>query len=201
MIMHFRFNEVSSSENVHKSFNNYVNSVIKHFIKKYNIKDIEITPNNAMHSLTRLLLAVKRQNGEIYLIVDEVDSFMNYMLLDIEGNAGMSDSQLNEKIRTSAECKVIREWGNVVKNNVVKRMLITGVIPVALAEGRASLNIVRDITCLPQFANMFGFTQRDVERALYDCFEIKGWKRELLLGLQQAFEHDEDVLRRISLYG
>ena len=51
-----------------------------------------------MHSLTRLLLAVKRQNGEIYLIVDEVDSFMNYMLLDIEGNADMSDSQLNENL-------------------------------------------------------------------------------------------------------
>ncbi len=177
MVMFFSFNEVSSDGDLYSNFNFYVNDIISNFAEKYNVKNVAIDPNNAANSLSSLFRCVKQEDGEIYIIVDEIDSFMSYMLVSIDTGTEVIGKQNYEKL-ISKGSNVIRSWGNVVKtgtNNVVKRLFITGVAPIALADGMSSLNSVADITFRPQFAGMFGFAQSDVERALQDCFEMKGW--------------------------
>lgn len=181
MVMFFSFNEVSSDGDLYSNFHFYVNDIVSDFAEKYNIKNVAIDPNNAASSLSSLFRRVKMQDGEIYIIVDEMDSFINTILVNIDTETEDIGKQNYEKWITSKGSNVIRSWGNVVKagtNNVVKRIFITGISPIALADEVSSLNSVADITFRPQFAGMFGFTESDVERALQDCFEMKGWMKD-----------------------
>ncbi|RYZ77985.1 MAG: hypothetical protein EOP04_30540, partial [Proteobacteria bacterium] len=86
--MPLNFSEVSPDDAT-KSFHDYINDKVLEFSDRYCEfghlkKPIDINPSNCFSSLTRLFDTVKSSKQQVYLIVDEYDSFANAAMLNID---------------------------------------------------------------------------------------------------------------------
>jgi hypothetical protein len=118
--------------------------------------------------LNRLFAKVKGSGRQIYLIVDECDSFVNRLLLSVD--TSKPDLGLKEyEAMVSGKESMLRNWGNMIKEGTVSciaRAFFTGVAPQAFSDGLSSLNMVKDLTFDPEVSGLFGLTEADVSRGL-----------------------------------
>jgi hypothetical protein len=132
-----------------------------------------IDPNDHLVTLTNLFFAVTRANEEIYLIVDEYDSFANRLLMEIDTTTSdLGYARYKESVADKES--FLRTFGNVLKHGTeigaIDRMYFTGVAPVAFCDSLSSLNMVRDISMDKKFESTFGFTESEVRLALGNVF-------------------------------
>jgi len=172
MVLSLSFNEVGDNH-VEKSFNNNINSAIMAFSKYYNKAGllevpIEINPSDAMDSFKMMLGAVKQSKYELYLIVDEYDSFANRLLLNIDTTVDdIGLKQYSHLISTNES--ILRNFGNMVKSgssDAIARMFFTGITPMAFCDAFSGLNMVEDISSRLIFSSTFGLTENDLKIAL-----------------------------------
>lgn len=172
LVLYLSLNSVGTGKDVETRFRNYINNKISSFSKKYKeiLKEqIPIDPMDHLSSFQRLLGAVEQSGHEIYLIVDEYDSFANRLLLDIDTtNNDLGRAQYRNTVAVAES--LLRELGNVLKTGtamgVIKRMFFTGVTPMAFSDGLSSLDIVQDASDSTCFESTFGFTGDEVKEAL-----------------------------------
>ena len=172
MVLRFNFSEVSSKlEFVDRSFCEYCCMVMKNFILKYEhllgsgIWEV-VNPDetNSEQMLAALKEYVSRTDcPRIYLLIDEYDNFTNTIL--------SSYGQERYREKTHGE-GLIRGFFNNVKASTsnagaaVERLFITGVSPITMDDVTSGFNIGTNISMLPQFNDIIGFSEDEVREMI-----------------------------------
>ena len=172
MVLRFNFSEVSSKlETVERSFSEYCCMVMKNFILKYErllgsrIWEI-VNPDetNPEQMLAALKEYVSRTDcPRIYLLIDEYDNFTNTIL------SSYGQERYREKTHGDG---LIRGFFNNVKASTsnagaaVERLFITGVSPITMDDVTSGFNIGTNISTLPQFNNIIGFSEDEVRKMI-----------------------------------
>lgn len=106
----------------------------------------------------------------VYVIIDEYDNFANQL---ITGNKDLLYQQL------TAEDSFFKSFFKTLKEGretgAIANVFITGVLPILIDELASGFNIATFITLRPQFKQMLGFTQAEVDKLLdevYGDYEI-----------------------------
>ena len=174
MVLRFNFSEVSSKlETVERSFSEYCCMVMKNFILKYEhllgsgvweiVNPDETNPEQMLAALKEYVS--RTDCPRIYLLIDEYDNFTNTIL------SSYGHERYREKTHGDG---LIRGFFNNVKASTsnagaaVERLFITGVSPITMDDVTSGFNIGTNISTLPQFNNIIGFSEDEVrERITY----------------------------------
>lgn len=118
---------------------------------------------SASDILSLTIAACKRSNLKLYVTVDEYDNFANTIL---------SDAGKDEYRKLTRGSGFFRSFFNVLKagttgmNAPITKLLLTGVSPITLDDVTSGYNIGDNISADPNFRQMLGFTETDVETML-----------------------------------
>jgi hypothetical protein len=193
MVLFLSFNEVSDT-NIEQRFNNYINSAIMGFSRRYHdaslLEDpIDINPSNAMDSFHSMLNAVDQSKHKLYLIVDEYDSFVNRLLLNIDTSVdGIALKQYSRLIASKES--ILRGFRNMAKSgssSVIARMFFTGITPMAFCDAISGLNMVQDISSSLKFALTLGLSEDNIKMALSKLALSEEEQSEHLIKLRKHF--------------
>jgi hypothetical protein len=102
----------------------------------------------------------------LFIIIDEYDNFTN-QLITARQDARYHDLTTGDSF--------LRTFFKVIKSgcddDAIRRVFITGVLPVTIDDLTSGFNIAEILTLDPEFENMMGFTQTEVDRYLDAIFE------------------------------
>ena len=172
MVLRFNFSEVKARpEELEQKFGEYCCMIIKDFILKYEhllgsevwevVKREETDPGQMLSALKQY---VSRTNcPRIYLMIDEYDNFTNTIL------SSYGQERYREKTHGDG---LIRGFFNNVKASTsnagaaVERLFITGVSPITMDDVTSGFNIGTNISMLPQFNNIIGFSEDEVREMI-----------------------------------
>lgn len=172
MVLRFNFSAISSKlEDVERSFCEYCCMVMKNFILKYEHllgsdiwKVVNPDETNPRQMLAALKEYVSRTDcPRIYLLIDEYDNFTNTIL--------SSYGQERYREKTHGE-GFIRGFFNNIKDSTsnagaaVERLFITGVSPITMDDVTSGFNIGTNISMLPQFNDIIGFSEDEVREMI-----------------------------------
>ena len=172
MVLRFNFSEVSLKlETVERSFSEYCCMVMKNFILKYEhllgsgvweiVNPGETNPEQMLAALKEYVS--RTDCPRIYLLIDEYDNFTNTIL------SSYGQERYREKTHGDG---LIRGFFNNVKASTsnagaaVERLFITGVSPITMDDVTSGFNIGTDISTLPQFNNIIGFSEDEVREMI-----------------------------------
>ena len=111
--------------------------------------------------LAEIMSVVRASGHQLYVLIDEYDSFANRLLSDGEHTLYESVVQGTGFVRSFyATLKAGTGSG------AIARMFITGVSPILLDDLSSGFNILTFISQHPAFNTLAGFTRADVERAV-----------------------------------
>ena len=171
LVLRFNFSEVKACpEEVEQSFNDYCNLTMTKFIRHYEPvlgSDIwkDIHPNMSSGLLLSSIAQYisHKKCPRIYLLIDEYDNFTNTILSSY-------DTKHHED--TTHGEGFIRVFFNVVKavtsntDVALERLFITGVSPITMDDVTSGFNIGTNISTLPQFNNIIGFSEDEVREMI-----------------------------------
>jgi hypothetical protein len=172
MVLRFNFSEVSSKlETVERSFCEYCCMVMKNFILKNEhllgnrvweiVNPDETNPEQMLAALKEYIS--RTDCPRIYLLIDEYDNFTNTIL------SSYGQERYREKTHGDG---LIRGFFNNVKASTsnagaaVERLFITGVSPITMDDVTSGFNIGTNISMLPQFNNIIGFSEDEVREMI-----------------------------------
>lgn len=163
---------VVNERDVEGSFTKVVNASVSAFSEKYREaglldEAVTIDPNDYTSSLSNLASVVELSGHKLSLIVDEVDSFTNCLLLQVSREKGLNKSGYHEFVKNGGT--VLRHFGRVVKaesSTCIERMFFTGIMPVTWSDAFSSLNTVEDLTNDDAFQDTLGFKSSDIAELL-----------------------------------
>ena len=89
LVLKMDFSSVTPDGNVEINFCDYINTECRAFSNKYSDagllkRPVIINPTNSLDTLNSLFRVVESSDQEVYLIVDECDSFVNKLILRID---------------------------------------------------------------------------------------------------------------------
>ena len=178
-VLKFDFSAVAGHggiERTETSFNNAVLGDIRLFYTKYEsltggektfLENFPADKNatDALNDFIGLMLGKKIQ---FYLLIDEYDNFANNIL------STHGQSIYNGLTHGTG---FLRTFFTAIKtgtaSNTVARMFATGVSPLVMSDVTSGFNIDRNISQVPLFNDMVGFTQEEVETAVDYYIEHK----------------------------
>ena len=170
MVLRFNFSEVKARpEELEQKFGEYCCMVMKNFIQKYEhligsgiwgiVNPEETDPGQMLSSLKEY---VSRTNcPRIYLLIDEYDNFTNTIL------ASYGQERYRKQMHGDG---FIRSFFNTVKASTsnadaaIERLFITGVSPITMDDVTSGFNIGTNISMLPQFNSIIGFSEEEVRQ-------------------------------------
>ena len=172
MVLRFNFSEVSSKlETVERSFCEYCCMVMKNFILKNEhllgnrvweiVNPDETNPEQMLAALKEYIS--RTDCPRIYLLIDEYDNFTNTIL------SSYGQERYREKTHGDG---LIRGFFNNVKASTsnagaaVERLFITSVSPITMDDVTSGFNIGTNISMLPQFNNIIGFSEEEVREMI-----------------------------------
>ena len=172
LVLRFNFSAINSKlEDVERSFCEYCCMVMKNFILKYEHlmgsdvwKVVNPDETNPRQMLAALKEYISRTDcPRIYLLIDEYDNFTNTIL--------SSYGQERYREKTHGE-GFIRGFFNNIKDSTsnagaaVERLFITGVSPITMDDVTSGFNIGTNISMLPQFNDIIGFSEGEVREMI-----------------------------------
>ncbi len=106
-----------------------------------------------------------RRLPQVYVIIDEYDNFANQLIV------GHKD-QLYQQL--TADDSFFKSFFKTLKEGretgAIANIFITGVLPILIDELASGFNIATFITLRPQFEQMLGFTQSEVDQLLDEVY-------------------------------
>ncbi len=166
LVLSFNFSGVDSKpENVQESFNRSALMSIEIFLSAYkdklgenaHEKVIEGTQNCA-EALSALSIITSEAGYKMYIVIDEYDNFANTLM-------SVNEDSYHDILHADG---FVRYFYNVLKesttnnNAAIDRIFITGVSPLCLSDVTSGFNIARNLSTVPTFNNMVGFTVSEV---------------------------------------
>lgn len=148
-----------------------INACIINFLRYYRdrgygLSGFEINRDDALFSLTTLVGASQSEGHPICLLIDEYDNFANTIMM-----LPVADSQDRYRALVHDE-GVLRTVFKAIKSStgstMFDRVFITGVSPVVMSDITSGHNIAKDIFFAPEFRDLCGFYEAEVEKTLKD---------------------------------
>lgn len=175
-VLHLDFSVVDPTgtiQDIEDSFNAICNINLQSVLNRYetwfknsNIDNRFSQHNAAAQNLKAILAAISDFNlPRLYIIIDEYDNFANQLIV-------ARDDKLYREL--TAEDGFLKTFFKTLKEGrktgAISNVFITGVLPITMDELASGFNIARFITLNPQFENMLGFTQQEVDKLLDDIY-------------------------------
>ncbi|MBF0228769.1 MAG: AAA family ATPase [Desulfamplus sp.] len=188
-------------DQIRRSLFDHINVMIEGFERGYKYKGFEIPKitinyENALFSLQSLAKAVAATPYPIYLLIDEYDNFANTVMMGVQ----MLDKEFwqhGQRYQSLVhEQGPLRTFFKTVKalttSTMFDRVFITGVSPVVMSDITSGYNVAKNIYFEPEFNNLCGFTQNEVEEVISyiagSCgFEEKESKVKEAAGLMKTY--------------
>jgi hypothetical protein len=165
-ILRLDFSAVNPDINkVEESFERYCSAMFEHFLRVYNqafdekiFKKVENCPST-VEKLTAIFVYAQEHNLKIYMLIDEYDNFANTIL-------STTGKEAYHKL-THGEGFFRHFFGKLksvtaMRGSGLERLFITGVSPVTMDDVTSGFNIGTNISMLPVFSEMTGFTETEV---------------------------------------
>ena len=160
LVLRFDFSGIDIGD-VENSFRHYVLTTLKFFIKRYNLNlDFIEEPISLFKNIFDYL---KDNDLKLYLLIDEYDNFANKLLLQNKDNYLDIVSHKTALFKQFFTTLKTATTGN---DSPLKRMFITGVTPMTMYDVTSGFNIGSNISLNPNFNDMVGFTQNEVDELL-----------------------------------
>jgi hypothetical protein len=158
----------------------YINRCIQDFADKYQALlpkgYIEINQEDTIDSFLSMLGAVRQTPYRLYLLIDEYDNFANEVMM---GRGEINPERY--KTLTSAE-SLVKALFKTVKSASgglgLERVFITGASPILLSDMTTAYNVAENIYFQPEFNDLCGFKQAELETVLKKVVVECGLKPE-----------------------
>ncbi|MCL2064464.1 MAG: ATP-binding protein [Candidatus Cloacimonetes bacterium] len=173
LILYLDFSAVAqATDDLQKSFNNYCNIEIWAFMrrnKEYiheNIVEMVNKENAISDKLNILVHGIRESNQKFYIFIDEYDNFTNALLSE-EG------AELYHQI--TSQNGFFKDFFRTLKtltsgmNPALSRLFMTGVSPITLDDVSSGFNIGTNISLIPEYNTLLGFTENDVSE-IFDYY-------------------------------
>ncbi|MCB0061699.1 MAG: AAA family ATPase, partial [Caldilineaceae bacterium] len=170
LVMKWDFSAIRSHgtiEQIEADLHLRINVWISVFLDKYRAylpEKVETQPS-ALATLDAVLGVVSRSPYKLYLFIDEYDNFANEVMMGQQGdNRKRYDDLVSGEGMFKTLFKNIKMAGS---GNGLDRVFMTGVSPIVMNDVTSGANVNEDVTWLPYFSDLCGFTQTEV-RSLVD---------------------------------
>ncbi|SLM28172.1 conserved hypothetical protein [Desulfamplus magnetovallimortis] len=173
-VLHLDMSTVDSSSgnllDIEHSFNNTCNLRIKKLIRQNSSffkhePEVDIK-GRASENLKALLNSIEEEYlPPLFVIIDEYDNFANQLIVSHEDH--LYHQLMSSRGFLKTFFKTLKEGR---KSQTIRNVFITGVLPVTIDELASGFNIATIITLEPEFENMLGFTQAEVDRLLDEIY-------------------------------
>jgi len=169
-----------SAEDVKKALFNHINVRINGFHKFYNYKgfeisDIEINQEDALYSIDSLIAAIRMTPYPVYLLIDEYDNFANTVMIGVQSAGKRYKALVYDEGPLRTFFKVVK---SSTSGSMFDRVFITGVSPVVMSDITSGYNIAENIYFEPEFNDLCGFKQDEIEDALKKLVDKCGFEKE-----------------------
>ena len=164
-------NEQKSNKELAVSFKNVVLLGIQYFNSQY--KTNIIINNDDGDDSAKIFDSFIRQfealklNHKIYIIIDEYDNFLNYIL---EGSAYRFKSVVEDE-------RILKKFYETVKiyieKGIIGRFFATGICSITFDSIKTSFNIAKDLSFDLEFNSMAGLTDKEVRELLEKIVDEK----------------------------
>jgi len=161
MVLRFDFSAVDIYD-VNESFKHLLELKIRSFSRRYNL-DIEFKSDNPISMLNDIFNYTLEHNINLYILIDEYDNFANRLFLNNR------EDYLNIVTKKTAPFKqffTTLKAGTAGNNAPIKRMFITGVTPMTMYDVTSGFNIGDNISLNPNFHNLVGINNKELELTL-----------------------------------
>jgi hypothetical protein len=172
-VLHLDFSVIETGEMavMEKSFDRTCNLVLKSLIIEHRtwFKDnVTIDMGESGTANLQKVLRCTKENGlpALYIIIDEYDNFANQLITGHKDH--LYKKLMADEGFLKTFFKLLKEGR---KTGAIHNVFITGVLPITIDELASGFNIASFITLDPEFENMLGFTQTEVDRLLDEIYE------------------------------
>ena len=170
VILRFNFSAFDDTlDTLRKRFEEYCQMVVRHVLER----NADLFPEAAMRhirasdsvnsQLNELFLYAGERGIPLYVLIDEYDNFANTVLAHHGEQAYQSFTHGGGFYRNFFA--TLKE-GAGHSGGGLERMFITGVSPITMDDVTSGFNIGRNISLEPEFNDMLGFTEEEVQELL-----------------------------------
>ncbi len=166
-VLHLDFSTIDPSgpiAKIEKNFNEICNlcmdMIVYHYRQWFHEEVIIDRRESASVNLSRILYAIRKCDlPQLYVIIDEYDNFANQLI------TGHHDHLYRELTAPESFLKTFfKTLKEGRKSRAISNIFITGVLPITIDDLASGFNIATMITLEPEFEQMMGFTQSEVNR-------------------------------------
>ena len=162
---------MGTAEDIRRALHNHVNASIRSFgvyYEKFNLRPIELNPDDALVSMRSLIDAVRETAYPVYLLIDEYDNFANEVMMSVRRDReGIYQALVYEEGPLKTLFKAIK---SSTADSVFDRIFVTGVTPVVMSDITSGYNIAENIYHDPLFNDLCGFTEEEIHNTLESMF-------------------------------
>ncbi|OUD15526.1 AAA family ATPase [Thioflexithrix psekupsensis] len=169
LVMTWDFSRVlpmGSTRELYQALYGYLNVTMKAFALRYQsqlIAPIDIN-DDAAATFGSLVNMVNLSNHQLYLFIDEYDNFANEVMASkVHKNDRYADLVYGEGLLKS----LFKNIKAAASGEGLDRVFITGVSPVVMADISSGYNVATNIYRNPEFNDLCGFTETEIQYALY----------------------------------
>jgi len=167
-----------SAEDVKQALYDHINDCIKGFIlyyRDFEFPTIEINHANALSSVNSLVNAVRMTPYPAYLLIDEYDNFANTVMMGVQRSEGRYEAIVHDEGPLRTFFKAVKAS---TSGSMFDRVFITGVSPVVMSDITSGYNIAKNIYFEPEFNDLCGFRQAELENVITRIVDECGFEKE-----------------------
>ncbi|MCP4348714.1 MAG: AAA family ATPase [Desulfobacterales bacterium] len=154
------------AEQMNRTFNNTIENFLMYY-SEYLSDSVKITPM-AADTLENVLSTIAKASGKLYLLIDEYDNFANEVM-------ATDEATYKGLVRKEGPLKTLyKALKDLMENNVLDRMFVTGVSPVVMSDITSGANIFKNLYLRREYSALCGFTQEEVTDILTGVAEHCG---------------------------
>ncbi|GHT54108.1 hypothetical protein AGMMS49982_18260 [Bacteroidia bacterium] len=174
-VMEFDFSSIDTSEEdgFRRSFSQKIRDAVRQFLNTYRnlISDSDTyiqqinTEKPGIQSIQMAITAAKSAGVKIFVIIDEYDHFANDL---IAMGSQLGKNVYHNMVHANGLVRDFYEALKIGTKTAIDRIFITGISPVMLDDLTSGFNIAVNLTLEPQYNEMMGFTQQEVDALMHE---------------------------------
>ena len=169
-----------SAEEVKKALFNHINGCIEEFYafykyKGYELPQIKVNFDDALYSLKSLVSAVRMTPYPVYLLIDEYDNFANTVMMGVQSAGKRYEALVHDEGPLRTFFKAVK---SSTSGSMFDKVFITGVSPVVMSDITSGYNIAENIYFEPEFNDLCGFKQNEIEDVVKEIVDKCGFEKE-----------------------
>ena len=169
-----------SAEEVKKALFNHINGCIEEFYafykyKGYELPQIKVNFDDALYSLKSLVSSVRMTPYPVYLLIDEYDNFANTVMMGVQSTGKRYEALVHDEGPLRTFFKAVK---SSTSGSMFDKVFTTGVSPVVMSDITSGYNIAENIYFEPEFNDLCGFKQNEIEDVLKEIVDKCGFEKE-----------------------